>query len=66
MAVRDFTDCSRHDYRSCPWRDDVVEWFRRHPLASHCSCVACRALTGRLEPEPDEPAVERDPRGELW
>jgi hypothetical protein len=64
MSTRDSLDCNRHDYHGCPWRDEVVEWFRRHPLASHCNCAACRALTGRPEPEPDDP--EPDPRGELW
>jgi hypothetical protein len=65
--IRD-TDCSRHHWRHCPWRGDVVEWFTRHPLASHCSCIECRAITGRLDElvEPDDPRDDLDPRGELW
>jgi hypothetical protein len=53
MTLREFDDCRNHDYRACPWRDDVVAWFTRHPLASHCSCEPCRAATGRLATEQD-------------
>jgi hypothetical protein len=47
-------------------KDDAAEGVPPHPLASQCSCYHCRALTGRLDPEPDGPLGEPDPRAELW
>jgi hypothetical protein len=39
-------DCSAHGPRECPYRDDVVRWFLRHPIHSHCGCDACLMLLG--------------------